>query len=49
MTLQPQKLVSVNPNDTPETKYNKNLLKVALIGLGAYIVYRLVSKKQAKN
>jgi hypothetical protein len=44
-----KEMVSVNPNDTPETKYNKNLLKVALIGLGAYIVYRLVSKKQAKN
>jgi len=41
--------ISVNPNDTPETKYNKNLLKVALIGLGAYVIYRLVSKKQAKN
>jgi hypothetical protein len=44
-----KEMVSVNPNDTPETKYNKNLLKVALIGLGAYVIYRLVSKKQAKN
>lgn len=41
-------IVSVNANDTPETKYNKNLIKYGLIVLAGYIVYRLVSKKQAK-
>lgn len=39
-------IVSINSNDTPEQKHNKNLIKYALIGLGIYVVYRLVSKKQ---
>jgi hypothetical protein len=41
-------IVSVNPNDTPEKKYNKNLIKYGLIALAGLIVYRLVSKKQVK-
>jgi hypothetical protein len=39
-------IVSVNSNDTPETKNNKNLIKYGLIALVGYIVYRLVSKKE---
>jgi hypothetical protein len=41
-------IVSVNPNDTPEKKYNKNLIKYGLIALAGLIVYRLVSKKQVQ-
>ena len=41
-------IVSVNPSDTPEKKYNKNLIKYGLIALAGYVVYRLVSKKQVK-
>lgn len=41
-------IVSVNSNDTPEKKYNKNLIKYGLIALAGLIVYRLVSKKQVK-
>lgn len=39
-----KEIVSVSPSDTPEKKYNKNLLKVALIGLAGYIAYRLIKK-----
>ena len=39
-------IVSVNPNDTPEKKYNKNLIKYGLIALAGYIVYKFVSKKK---
>lgn len=39
-----KEIVSVSPNDTPEKKYNKNLIKVALIGLAGYVAYRLIKK-----
>lgn len=39
-------IVSVNSNDTPEKKYNKNLIKYGLIALAGLIVYRLVSKNK---
>ena len=39
-------IISVNPNDTPEKKYNKNLIKYGLIALAGYIVYKFVSKKK---
>ena len=39
-------IVSSNSNDTRETKQNKNLIKIGLIALAGYIVYRLVSKKK---
>ena len=39
-------IVSNNANDTRETKQNKNLIKIGLIALAGYIVYRLVSKKK---
>jgi hypothetical protein len=49
MNLQEQKeIVSNNTSDTPEKKYNKNLIKYGLIALAGYVVYRLVSKKQVK-
>jgi hypothetical protein len=39
-------IVSNNANDTRETKQNKNLIKIGLIALAGYIIYRLVSKKK---
>ena len=39
-----KEIVSVSPSDTPEKKYNKNLIKVALIGLAGYVAYRLIKK-----
>lgn len=39
-----KEIVSVSPSDTPEKKYNKNLLKIALIGLAGYVAYRLIKK-----
>lgn len=37
-------IVSVNPNDTLEKNRNKNIIKVGLIALVGYVVYKLVSE-----
>ena len=41
-----KEMLVVSPNDTPETKYNKNLIKYGLIALAGFVVYRLVSKNK---
>lgn len=39
-----KEMLVVSPSDTPEKKYNKNLIKIALIGLAGYVAYRLIKK-----